>query len=66
MAVDLVIVCVLLLMLLASALVGWWGTLKTVRDLEHDLDMAIGWAEACITTDAVVHPTLHLVEGETS
>lgn len=33
------------------------------REAEWDRDMALGWAETQVVTDAVVHPPLRVVDG---
>lgn len=59
-----------LALLAAFALAGWTIAELDLRDAERELeeakwdrDVALGWAETQIVDNAVVHPTLHLVDG---
>lgn len=62
MAPDLALVCGILLILLGCALAGWWLAESRIRDLERDLDAAIGWHERRSLDAAVVHTTLQLTD----
>lgn len=61
---------ILLAILAAVALAGWVLAELDLRDesrlraeAEWDRDMALGWAETQVVTDAVVHPPLRVVDG---
>lgn len=56
--------------LCAIALSGWTLAELELRDemrareqAEFERDVALGWVETQIVTDAVVQPTLHVVDG---
>lgn len=61
---------IILAILAAVALTGWVMAELDLRDEERlrieaewDRDMALGWAETQVVTDAVVHPPLRVVDG---
>lgn len=61
---------ILLGLLAAAALSGWVMAELDLRAAEReldalqaDLDIALGWQERQLQDNAVVHTTLHLIEG---
>lgn len=61
---------VLLAVLAALALAGWTLAELDLRDAErelldaeHERDVTLAWAATQLVEDAVVHPTLHAIEG---